>query len=267
MRNRCLAGIFVGTIVILLIVVALILLSSNLVNTEPLYYTYDVVNVYPHNETAFTQGLLFEDGVLYEGTGLYGQSTLRRVELETGNILQLYHLPNPQLFGEGITIFDDKIIQLTWRSNKGFIYDKHSFELLQEFDYPTEGWGITYDGSKLIMSDGTAALYFLDPETLTQVGQIEVYDKGTGPVTMLNELEYIQGKIYANIWMEDRIAIISPRTGQVVGWVNLEGIYNLDNPETGNVLNGIAYDENEDRLFVTGKRWSQLFEVDLVPLE
>lgn len=297
MRSRHLAIIIVGTMSILIIAIALTSLSNNPVdptpsegqepetdqstteeptiellttepqiNTEQLHYTYNIVNIYPHNETSFTQGLVFENGVLYEGTGLYGQSTLRRVELETGKTLQIFTLPN-QFFGEGITIFDEKIIQLTWRSNKGFVYDKHSFELLQEFDYPTEGWGITHDGSKLLMSDGTTTLYFLDPETFTQVGQIEVYDKDTGPVTMLNELEYIQGKVYANIWLEDKIAIINPQTGQVTGWINLENIYNLINPETGNVLNGIAYDENEDRLFVTGKRWSQLFEVELVPME
>ncbi len=297
MISRRLAGIVVGTIVILFIVNALILSSSNpvgpapseekeqetkeptieeptipppttepLVNTQPLYYSYDIVNSYPHNETAFTQGLVFEDGVLYEGTGLYGQSTLRRVELETGKTLQLCSIPN-QFFGEGITIFDDKIIQLTWRSNRGFVYNKHSFELLQEFNYPTEGWGITYDGSKLIISDGTATLYFLDPETFTQGRQIEVYDNDTEPVTRLNELEYIQGKVYANIWMEEKIAIINPQTGQVTGWINLEGIQDLRNLDAGSVLNGIAYDEKEDRLFVTGKRWPQLFEVELVPLE
>ncbi len=292
MRNRPLLGILVSATVILLIVVALILIGINpigptssdgqepeteppttsepktepLVNSEPLYYTYDVVDVYPHDETAFTQGLIFEDGVLYEGTGLYGQSTLRRVELETGNTLQLYTLPN-QFFGEGITIFDDKIIQLTWKSNKGFVYDKNSFELLEEFTYPTEGWGITHDGSNLIMSDGTATMYFLDPENFTQVSQIEVYASETEPVTRLNELEYIQGKVYANIWLEEKIAIINPQTGQVIGWINLEGIQELENLDANSVLNGIAYDENKDRLFVTGKRWPQLFEVDLVPLE
>jgi glutamine cyclotransferase len=265
MRNRRLAGILVGTIGILLIVVTLILLTNNLVNTEPRYYTYNIVNVYPHDETAFTQGLVFEDGVLYEGTGLYGHSTLRRVELETGNLLQLFTLPT-QFFGEGITIFDDKIIQLTWQSNQGFVYDKNSFELLQDFTYPTEGWGITYDGSKLIMSDGTATLYFLDTETFSQVSQIEVYDNETGPVTRINELEYVQGKVYANIWQEEKIAIINPQTGQVSSWINLEGIQNLENLDVGSVLNGIAYDETEDKLFVTGKRWPQLFEIDLVPL-
>jgi glutamine cyclotransferase len=266
MIRRRLAGIFVGAIGILIIVVALILVYNSPVNAEPRYYTYNIVNVYPHNETAFTQGLVFEDGVLYEGTGLYGESTLRRVELETGKTLQLYSLPN-QYFGEGITIFDDKIIQLSWRSNQGFVYDKNSFELLREFTYPTEGWGITHDGTNLIMSDGTSTLHFLNPETFTQVSEIEVYDNETDPVTKLNELEYIQGKVYANIWLEQKIAIINPQTGQVTSWINLEGIQDLENLGANSVLNGIAYDESTDRLFVTGKRWPQLFEVDLVPLE
>jgi glutamine cyclotransferase len=266
MKNRRLVGILFGTCIIVISASLLILLSNNPANTEPVYYTYNIVNVYPHNETAFTEGLVFKDGVLYESTGLYGHSTLRIVELETGNTLQIYALTN-KFFGEGITIFGDKIIQLTWRSNKGFIYDKSSLELLQEFGYLTEGWGITYDGSRLIMSNGTATLQFLDPETFNQVGQIQVYDPDIGPVTMLNELEYIHGKVYANIWNEERIAIINPHTGQITGWINLEGINDLENQDIGNVLNGIAYDEKGDRLFVTGKRWSQLFEINLVPLK
>jgi glutamine cyclotransferase len=266
MRNRRLVGLLVGATVILLIVVPFILLSKPSINAEPLYYTYDVVDVYPHDETAFTQGLLFEDGVLYEGTGLYGQSSIRRVELETGDILQSYNLSN-RFFGEGITIFGDKIIQLTWRSNRGFVYDKQSFELVQEFTYPTEGWGITHDSTNLIMSNGTSTLHFLDPETLTQVSEIEVYYNETEPVTRLNELEYIKGKVYANIWLEERIAVINPQTGEVTSWINLEGIQDLENLDGDSVLNGIAYDETEDRLFVTGKRWPQLFEISLIPLE
>jgi glutamine cyclotransferase len=266
MKKQHVVGVLIGTVLLVFSVVTLILLNNNSVNTEPLHYTYNIVNVYPHNETAFTQGLIFEDDVLYESTGLYGHSTLRRVELETGKILQIHSLPN-QFFGEGITIFDDKIIQLTWQSNRGFVYDKHSFDLLHEFDYPTEGWGITHNGSWLIMSDGTATLYFLDPETFAQVGQVEVYDADTGPVTMLNELEYIQGEVYANIWNEERIAIINPQTGEVTAWVDLEGIQNFENMDIGNILNGIAYDEKEKRLFVTGKRWPHLFEIRLVPSE
>ena len=264
MKSQHLAGILMGAAVIVFSAVALVLVSNSPVYTEPLHYTYNVVNVYPHDETAFTQGLIFEDNTIYESTGRYGQSTLRRVELETGNIIQLYSLPD-QFFGEGITIFDDKIIQLTWQSEKGFVYDKNSFDMLQEFTYPTEGWGITHDGSRLIMSDGTATLIFLDPETFQKIGQVEVHDEE--PVTMLNELEYIHGMVYANIWTEEKIAIINPQTGRVTGWIDLEGINEAENQNSSSVLNGIAYDAEEDRLFVTGKRWSQLFEISLVLVE
>jgi glutamine cyclotransferase len=264
MKKRHLVGILIVTVVLVSSAIILVLLNDRPMNTTPLRYTYSVVNVYPHDKNAFTEGLEFENGVLYESTGLYGNSTLRRIELETGKILQLYALPN-QFFGEGITIFDDKIIQLTWQSHRGFVYDKFSFDLLQEFDYPTEGWGITNNGSRLIMSDGTATLYFLDPVTFEKVGQVEVHD--TGPVTELNELEYIKGEVYANIWREEKIAIINPQTGQVKGWIDLTGIQDLKNRDINDVLNGIAYDAKEDSLFVTGKRWSQLFEIKLIPLQ
>ena len=262
MKKLHLAGILIGTVLLVFSAFTLILLSNSPVNTEPLHYTYNVINVYPHNETAFTQGLIFEDGVLYESTGLYGYSTLRCVELKTGEIKQFYTLPS-QFFGEGITIFDDKIIQLTWQSNRGFVYDKYSFDLLQEFNYPTQGWGITHDGSRLIMSDGTATLYFLDPETFTQIDQVEVYDDA-GPVTELNELEYIQGKVFANIFLQDKIAIINPQTGKVEGWLDLAGINEQDMQDPDKVSNGIAYDLENDRIFVTGKKWSKLFHIELV---
>ena len=226
-------------------------------------YTYSVVNTYQHDSNAFTQGLVFEDGALFEGTGLYGSSTLRRVELETGNILQIHELAD-QYFGEGITIYGSEIIQLTWKSHLGFVYDKDSFELLREFDYPTEGWGITHDGERLIMSDGTSSLYFLDPETLEEIGRIDVYDSD-GPVTRLNELEYVQGGIYANVWQTDQIAMIAPQTGEVIGWINMEGLLGPeDRTNHVDVLNGIAYDAANDRLFVTGKLWPKLFEIELV---
>jgi glutamine cyclotransferase len=226
-------------------------------------YTYSVVNTYPHDSNAFTQGLVFEDGFLFEGTGLYGSSTLRRVELETGNIMQIHELPD-QYFGEGITIYSSEIIQLTWKSHIGFVYEKDSFELLQEFDYPTEGWGITHDSERLIMSDGTSALYFLDPETLEKIGRIDVYDRD-GPVTRLNELEYVQGEIYANVWQTDQIAIIAPQTGEVIGWIDMEGLLGPeDRTNHVDVLNGIAYDAENERLFVTGKLWPKLFEIELV---
>jgi len=222
-------------------------------------YTYKVVNTYPHDRSAFTEGLVFEDGLLYEGTGLHGYSNLRRVKLETGEILQIREL-SAQFFGEGVTIYGSKIIQLTWQSHIGFVYNKYSFKLLQEFNYPDEGWGITHDGKHLIMSDGTETLHFLDPETFEESSQIEVYANDI-PVTKINELEYIQGEIYANIWQTERIARIDPLTGQVVGWINLKGILSPeDHSETVDVLNGIAYDTKNDRLFVTGKFWPKLFE-------
>lgn len=226
-------------------------------------YDYRIVNVYPHDRQAFTQGLVIEDGVFYEGTGLRGESSLRRVEPETGTVSQLLLLPD-QFFGEGITIWEDRIIQLTWKSGVGFVYDKDSFELLDTFGYPTEGWGITHDGTKLIMSDGSSTLYFWDPETLEEVGQVQVHDD-RGPVTMLNELEYVQGKIYANVWQTDRIAAIDPETGRVTGWIDLVGLLQPeDKVQQVDVLNGIAYDEDGDRLFVTGKWWPKLFEIDLI---
>jgi len=231
-------------------------------NTVPVYM-YNVINVYPHDRNAFTQGLVFEDGFLYEGTGLYGQSSLRKVELESGEVLQIYELPE-QFFGEGITTYEDKIIQLTWKSHVGFVYDKESFDLLGEFSYSTEGWGITYDGERLIMSDGTSTLYFLNPETFERIGQIEVFDH-RGPVTKLNELEYVEGQIYANIWQADRVAIISPETGRVVGWIDLTGLLTEeDRSQPVDVLNGIAYDAANGRLFVTGKLWPKLFEIEVI---
>lgn len=241
-----------------------VLLSRKTINLQPTYYTYSIVNVYPHDEKAFTQGLVYDDGWLYESTGVYGNSTLRRVKLETGEVLQLYALSD-EYFGEGIAIFDDKIVQLTWLEHKGFVYDKHTFELLQEFNYSTEGWGITYDGNWLIMSDGTANLYFLDPETFKIVRQIEVHD--VSPIIYLNELEYIHGRIYANIWMKEKIAIIDPQTGQVVGWIDLSGLQNMERRDVDDVLNGIAYDAEGDRLFVTGKRWRHIYEIKLIPVE
>jgi len=231
-------------------------------NITPVY-SYNVVNTYPHDRSAFTQGLVFEDGVLYEGTGLNGRSTLRRVELETGEVLQIHELP-AQFFGEGVTVYGNDIIQLTWRSHVGFVYDRDSFELLQEFNYSTQGWGITHDGERLIMSDGTATLYFLDPATFEEIGRVGVYDND-GSVNRLNELEYVQGEIYANVWQTNCIARIDPQTGQVVGWIELNGLLTPeDRGEPVDVLNGIAYDAENARLFVTGKLWPKLFEIELI---
>ena len=224
---------------------------------------YRIVNTYPHDPSAFTQGLVFADGVLYEGTGLRGQSSLRKVDLKTGTILQVRQLP-VRFFGEGITIYGNRVIQLTWRARVGFVYDRQTFQLLDTFNYPTEGWGITHDGRSLIISDGTSTLHLLDPQTFRQVGRLEVHTRD-GPVSRLNELEYVQGEIYANVWKTDRIARISPQTGEVVGWIDLEGLLR---PEDRNrridVLNGIAYDVKNDHLFVTGKLWPKLFEIELV---
>jgi len=232
--------------------------------TSPLHYTYEIVNTYPHDESAFTEGLAFEDGFLYESTGLQGDSSLRCIELETGRILQIHSLSS-EFFGEGMTIFNNKIIQLTWLSHKGFVYNKTSFDLLEEFNYSTEGWGITNNGSLLIMSDGTSNLYFLNPETFEKVGQVAVRDD-SGPVTEINELEYIKGDVYANIWLQERIAIINPQTGQVKAWIYFTGIQTMMNRSGDDVLNGIAYDADGDRLFITGKKWPELFEIKLVPL-
>jgi len=238
-------------------------LDSEPTPTTPTLYTYRIINEYPHNTSSFTQGLVFEDEILYEGTGLYGSSTLQKVELETGKSLQLHALPDAY-FGEGITIFGNRIIQLTWLEQKGFVYDKQSFALQEEFNYSSEGWGITDDGVRLIMSDGSATLSFLDPTTFELIGQIQVHH-GNDPVSRLNELEFIKGDIYANIWQEDRIAVIDIESGQVKSWIDLEGIYAVATSDPNDVLNGIAYDLNEERLFVTGKRWSKLFEIEILP--
>jgi glutamine cyclotransferase len=228
------------------------------------YYGYEVVNFYPHDLSAFTEGLVYEDGVLYESTGLNGHSSLHKVDLETGKILQEVDL-GAQYFAEGITIYNQKIIQMTWQSHLVFVYDMKSLALLREVDYPIKGWGITYDGERLIISDGTSSLYFLDPEAFQEIGSVKVFDD-SGPVVNLNELEYVNGEIYANVWLTDRIAIIKPQTGQVVGWIDLTGLLSSEDVgQSANVLNGIAYDAEHYRLFVTGKLWPKLFEIRLVP--
>jgi glutamine cyclotransferase len=229
--------------------------------TTPIY-TYRVVNTYPHDHRAFTQGLAYDGGFLFEGTGQRGRSELRRVELETGKILQARRMPS-RFFGEGVTVFARSVVQLTWQSHVGFVYDKDNFRLQREFTYPTEGWGITHDGQRLVMSDGTSTLRFLDPATLAEVGRIRVYDSD-GAVTGLNELEYVKGEIFSNVWRSDCLVRIDPETGRVVGVVNLEGLLRReDRREPTGVLNGIAYDASRDRLFVTGKLWPRLFEIAL----
>ena len=229
-------------------------------------YTFTIINTFPHDRDAFTQGLAFDNGTLFESTGRYARSSLRRVDLISGNVLQVHALPD-EYFGEGITVFRDTIIQLTWRSKTGFVYDKNSFEVLRQFTYETEGWGITHDGNRLIMSDGTSILYFLDADTFEVINSIQVHDAGK-PITNLNELEFINGKIYANIWRSEIIAIIDPHDGHVAGWIDLSGILPPQSDSIPvDVLNGVAYDAVNGRLFVTGKLWPQLFEIELMIIQ
>jgi glutaminyl-peptide cyclotransferase len=240
--------------------------SSDLVQegTIPVF-GYEIINVYPHSSLAFTQGLVYDDGLLYEGTGLYGRSTLCRVELQTGRILKQTQLDS-NLFGEGIALWKDRIIQLTWQSGLGLVYGKENMIEIGNFSYQTEGWGLTSDRNSLIMSDGTDVLHILDPESFAEKGQILVTANGR-PQTGLNELEYIKGEIYANVWPTNWIAIISPESGKVKGKINLQGILQESYLQGSkvDVLNGIAYDALGDRLFVTGKLWPKLFEIKVVP--
>ena len=228
-------------------------------------YGYRVLATYPHDAEAFTQGLVYYQGDFYESTGLRGHSSLRKVDLETGEVLQFRALDD-QYFGEGLALFADRLYQLTWQSHVGFIYDRASFEPLATFQYPTEGWGLTDNGQELIMSDGTPRLYFLDPQTLKLLRQVTVQDE-TGPIWRLNELEYIEGEVYANVWQTDRIARIDPETGRVKAWIDLSGLLPPDDRPGANVLNGIAWDEAGGRLFVTGKLWPKLFQIELTPPE
>jgi glutamine cyclotransferase len=223
--------------------------------------SYRVVHVYPHDPLAFTQGLVYLDGVLYEGTGLNGRSTIRKVRLENGEVLQLEKVDS-QYFGEGIAIVHDTIYELTWQSGIGFLYDRATFKRKGTFSYHGEGWGLTYDGHRLIMSDGSAFLRFLDPVTQKEVSRIEVKD-GATPVANLNELEVVKGEVFANIWQTERIARISPKTGRVTGWIDLTGLLTPREAQEAQVLNGIAYDAAGDRLFVTGKLWPKLFEIKI----
>jgi len=225
-------------------------------------YQYRVIRSYPHDKQAFTQGLVYADGFFYEGTGLHGLSSLRKVEVASGRVLKEIRL-EPSYFGEGITIFGDRIVQITWQSHVGFVYDKKSFLLLKRFTYPHEGWGITHDGKRLIMSDGTSVLHVLDPNDFRETATIRVSD-GQGLVDGLNELEYVQGVIYANVWPTDRIVVINPATGRVTAWIDLKGLLAKEDSSGVDVLNGIAYDAQDDRLFVTGKLWPKVFELKII---
>ena len=235
-------------------------------------YSYEIVKTYNHDPNAFTQGLIYHEGSLYEGTGgsrLRGDnfySSLRKVNLDTGKVEKKFDLSS-DYFGEGITIMNDKIYQLTWREQTGFVYDLNDFKLLKEFRYSGEGWGLTNDGTNLIMSDGTHVLRFVDPETFQTIRTLTILDEKGKPVTYINELELIKGEIWANIWQKDDIIRIDPATGKILGRINLEKLVDetMDKSREADVLNGIAYDADGDRIFITGKKWNKLYEVKIVP--
>ncbi|HEX4945936.1 MAG TPA: glutaminyl-peptide cyclotransferase [Blastocatellia bacterium] len=236
-------------------------------SAEPPMYTYEIVNTYPHDPNSFTQGLVFDNGVFYESAGLNaahsGHSSLRKVEVTTGKVLKKIDVPEPY-FAEGLALLNGKLFQLTWQDHKGFIYDHETFAKQGEFSYSGEGWGLTHDGKSLIMSDGSHQLRFLDPTTFQEQRRISVYDRD-GRVEELNELEYVKGEIFANIWLdrEGMVARIDPKDGKILGWIDLRGLKAKQDGPEADVLNGIAYDPAQDRLFVTGKKWSKVFEIRL----
>lgn len=225
-------------------------------------YGYQVVRSYPHDPSAFTQGLFFSGGSLFETTGLEGRSGIRRVELRTGRVLQQQAL-DARYFGEGATAIGGRLYQLTWRSQTAFVYDLRTFRQTGSFRYPGEGWGLTTDGRRLIMSDGTAQLRFLDPRTFAETGRVTVNDGGR-PIVSLNELEFVNGEVFANVWQTDLVARIDPATGRVTGWINLAGLLTPAERSRTDVLNGIAWDARTRRLYVTGKLWPRLYEIRLV---
>ncbi|WP_233840014.1 glutaminyl-peptide cyclotransferase [Dyella sp. 2HG41-7] len=229
-------------------------------------YGYKVVRTYPHDTSAYTEGFFYLNGYFYEGTGTEGESTVRKVDMETGKVLQKIDIPPPD-YGEGIVAWKNKLIELTWQQQHGYIYDLHSFKRIGEFKYPGEGWALTEDSQHIYMSDGTPTIRVLDPETLKQVGKIDVTVEGR-PLVNINELEWVKGSIYANVWLTHNIVQIDPTNGKVTGVINLRGLGpaqdQLQDP-SNDVLNGIAYDAKHDRLFVTGKRWPLIYEIKLTP--
>jgi len=232
----------------------------------PEQYTYKVMKVYPHDPKAFTQGLLFDNGFLYESTGLKGESQVRKVNLQTGEPVQVFNLPT-EYFGEGLALVDDKLIQLTWQEQVAFVYQKNDFKLLNRINFPMrEAWGLTYDGTHLLMTDGTATLYFLDKDSLTEVHRLEVCDH-KGKVDQLNELEYINGELWANVYYKDEILRIDTKTGIVLGRINMTGLLKANETSHANVLNGIAFDEKTGKIYVTGKNWPKLFEISVMPYQ
>ena len=237
--------------------------------TSPQAFTYQVIATYPHDPEAWVEGLVYSDGVLFESTGELGRSSVRQVELATGKIVRKHTLDSV-FYGEGLAQVGNRLVQLTWKNNLGFVYDATTFEQISTFQYDHEGWGLAYNGKDLAVSDGTATLRFFDPEKLTEVRRVQVTD-GDKPIVMLNELEWMNGEVLANIWQTDLIARIDPQTGLVTGWINLAGLLSdkerTEAQQAGrviDVLNGIAYDAKRDRLFVTGKLWPKLFEIKLV---
>ena len=230
-------------------------------DVKPKEYGYKLVNTYPHDPYAYTQGLIIDNGWFYEATGIKGASSVRKVKPETGEVFQSYSV-DQSVFGEGITKFGDKLIQLSWQAHTGYVYDFETFKLQRKFSYSTEGWGITHNGEHLIMSDGSEVLYFLDPESFALVKKLQVY-ANTGPYKRLNELEYINGSIYANVYQTDKIVIIDPENGKITGIINCKGIIDKSKYPGIDVLNGIAYDAAADRLFVTGKLWPFMYEIEI----
>ena len=225
-------------------------------------FGYQIVRVYPHDPEAFTQGLQYVNGVLYEGTGLVGRSSIRRVALDTGKVEQKRDLPAPY-FGEGITVWRNDLVELTWQSHVAFVYDRATFAPKKQFSYPGEGWGLTHDGTNLVMSDGTDELRVLDPVTFVEKRRIKVTAAGS-PLRNLNEIEFVKGEIIANVWQTDYLARIAPATGKVTAYIDLRGLLSPRERADTDVLNGIAYDAEHDRLFITGKLWPKLFEIKLI---
>jgi glutamine cyclotransferase len=241
-----------------------LVVSAPIVASAPVYES-QVVHTFPHDSHAFTEGLFYLDGFLYESTGLSGASSIRKVELSTGRVLQKRDIAAP-VFGEGIVNWKDSLVALTYKDHAGTVHNLKTFEPLRGFSYPGEGWGITQDGKRLIMSDGTAELRFLNPESLAELGRVTVRREGS-PLIFVNELEWIQGLVFANVWMTDSIVCIDPASGDVVAWIDLTSLRGQLKPASGDPapaeLNGIAYDAATDRLFVTGKNWPNLFEITL----
>ena len=270
--NNVFKLVLAGFALIGVVIVCLVLFGSNRSSKEEpktvepdaraQRISYEVVNSYPHDPTSFTQGLLWHDGGFYESTGQYGQSKLRRLEFPSGKVLKEVRL-SPELFGEGLALVDSRLIQLTWQSQRGFVYDLNTFKLEREFSYSTEGWGLTYDGKNLILSDGSSDLFYFDPQTFKTTRKLPVRMNGQ-PVTELNELEFIEGEIWSNVWQQDLILQIDPSSGMVRSFLDLKGILAPSDKTGGeNVLNGIAYDEERKRIFVTGKLWPRIFEIKI----